>query len=107
MSGVSMKEAQQFEKMLELQTRAEKAEADNARLESRVAELDENVTEWKGNYGKAVDKFDDCRAALARRVEKDTGQHAPPDDYVGEWHEWLILQSDQALGGVEHGMAVW
>ena len=54
------------------------------------------------NYGQTVDKFDACRAALARRVEQDTGKLPhPPDNNIQEWHEWLIEQSDSSLGDVE------
>ena len=49
-------------------------------------------------YGRVVDKFDDCRAALARRVEDDTGTIPhPPDDDSRDWHAWLIEQSDKAI----------
>ena len=48
------------------------------------------------DYLQAVDKFDACRAALARRYKADTGEEpTPPDNEPGEWHEWLIKQSDR------------
>ena len=50
------------------------------------------------DYCQVVDKFDDCRAALARRVEKDTGKIPhPPDDDSRDWHTWLIEESDKAI----------
>ncbi len=44
-------------------------------------------------YSRVVDKFDACRAALARRYKADTGEEPNPPD--GVWHEWLIEQSDK------------
>lgn len=42
------------------------------------------------DYLQCVEKFDDCRACLARVVEALGGQVNPPDEYEGAWHEWLI-----------------
>ena len=52
------------------------------------------VEALRARVDELLTKFDDCRAALARRVEQDTGLHAPPDSNTQEWHEWLIEQSD-------------
>lgn len=50
--------------------------------------------EARDDYGRVSNKFDECRAALARRYERDTGKNAfdCPDDKL--WHAWLIEQSD-------------
>lgn len=48
------------------------------------------VEKARADYLKCVEKFDDCRACLARVVESLGGQVNSPDDYTGTWHEWLI-----------------
>ncbi len=51
--------------------------------------------EDENDYLRVVNKFDMCRAALARRYKADTGKEpTPPDDDNRAWHEWLIEQSD-------------
>jgi len=67
-----------------------------------VEALRQRVAELGKDYGNAVDKFDACRAALARRVKQDTGALPhPPDSNTQEWHEWLIEQSDTGAEAVE------
>ncbi|KKK65492.1 hypothetical protein LCGC14_2973590 [marine sediment metagenome] len=67
-----------------------------------VEALRQRVAELGKDYGNAVDKFDACRAALARRVKQDTGALPhPPDSNIQEWHEWLIEQSDIGAEAVE------
>lgn len=46
-------------------------------------------------YSGCVSKFDACRAMLAYLVSLKNIDVTPPDDYDGEWHEYLI----EKLGG--------
>ena len=47
----------------------------------------------KKDYERVVEKFDKCRAALALQYKRLTGKEpTPPDEYEGEWHEWLIAE---------------
>lgn len=57
----------------------------------------ERCRAWRAeaNYEAVVEKFDACRAALARRYKSDTGREPnPPEGDKRPWHEWLIEQSD-------------
>ncbi len=52
-----------------------------------------------GEYPRLVEKFDACRAALARRLEADGVDVC--QDCEGEWHKFLIEQSDAMLKAAE------
>ena len=66
------------------------------------------IKRLRKDYGQVVKKFDDCRAALARRVEDDTGRLPHPlDDDSRDWHTWLIEQSDKAIQVMAKTNADW
>jgi len=72
----------------------------------RALDAEARVVELGKDYGQAVDKFDECRAALARRVEQDTGKLPhPPDSNTQEWREWLIGRSDKGAEATEARVA--
>lgn len=67
-------------------------------------EIDEAVEEALENSESTlriyelVNKFDNCRAALAYVYMKLTGNEpTPPDDYEGDWHEWLIQEVEKLV----------
>ena len=51
-------------------------------------------------YGRLVEKFDDCRAALARAVERLGGRPTPPDGSTMPWHDFLIAELDGPCNSV-------
>jgi len=56
----------------------------------------------QADYSGAVEKFDDCRGALACVYKTLTGEEpVPPDDWHGEWHQWLIGAVNAALAKLE------
>lgn len=74
------------------------AKCNDKKLAEKIQSLLTENDKANEDYCKLVTKFDDCRGAIARAVEKlGIDPSNSPDDV--EWHEWLIEQLDEKLKG--------
>jgi len=70
-------------------------------LRAKVAEAETTIKDGRKmylaqerDYDQLLTKFDNCRAALARRFKARTAQEPHPPDDKQTWHDWLIAESD-------------
>ena len=63
------------------------------RWQSEIDDLRAKALLAEKNCREVTKKFDDCRGALASLIDRKGGETGSPDDFEGEWHEWLIKES--------------
>lgn len=65
-----------------------------------VKDLKKRLRESNKDYSDMVDKFDECRAALAYVYDKITGKNPiHPEDNEQAWHDWIIQELERVLKG--------